>query len=249
MTLGGDDDLEGMKAICRVVSECLREMAGRLQPGVTTGELDEIGARYLASEGAVSAPMASYDFPGHTCISVNEEVAHGIPGDRVVAEGDLVHIDVSAAKGGYYGDVGVSLVAGEPTAEQRRICSVGRRALARAVQKARPGAPLRALGRAMEREARRAGLGVIRNLGSHGIGRALHDDPRYIPGFDDGSEKRRLHEGLVLTVEPFVTNGRSEATTAADGWTLLNEPGSMTVQFEHTIVVTRGKPLVLTTHP
>ncbi len=246
MTISGDVDLQGLRAIGRVVARCLRAMSGLLAPGAITADIDHRGAEFLAARGARSAPRLSYNFPGSTCISVNEEVAHGIPGARVLAAGDVVHLDVSAELEGYYADVGATFVIGAPNSEQRNLCNAGRQALRRTLDVVRAGAPVRALGAAIEDVARRYGLGVIRNLGSHGIGRSLHEEPKFVPGFDDPNEQRTLEEGQVIALEPFVTTGLPSVTTAADGWTLLNRPGSITAQFEHTLVVTSRRPLLLT---
>ena len=246
MTIETDEELTALRAIGRIVARCLKEMASKLEAGITTAELDRIGEAYLSLHGAQSAPRTCYQFPGTTCISVNDEVAHGIPGDRVIEQGDLVHIDVSALKDGFYGDTGAAFVVGKPSDVQRRVCMTGRRALKAALAKAKAGAKVRNLGRAIEAEARRGGFGVIKNLGSHGIGRALHEEPKFIPGYDEPKETRLLTKGLVMTLEPFVTTGEPIASQAADGWTLKNLPGSWTAQFEHTLVVTEGRPIILT---
>lgn len=246
MIADSEEDIAGLKAIGRIVARCLRHMASQMRPGMTTAELDAIGAAYLEERGAVSAPQATYDFPGATCISINEEVAHGVPGERVIKAGDLVNIDVSASLDGYYGDTGGSFPVGEVSDEVERLCQAGRAALAAALNQARAGGQLRHVGRAMERTARRAGFRVVRNLASHGVGRALHEEPAEIPSFDDPTERRTLRRGLVITLEPFVTNGNARIRTADDGWTLLNKRGSRTVQYEHTLIVTSGRPIITT---
>lgn len=246
MTINDDDELEQLKQIGAIVARCLRFMSEKLEPGITTLELDQLGEKFLEEHGAVSAPRTMYDFPGGTCISVNEEVAHGIPGDRRIQAGDLVHIDVSAHKDGFYSDCGASFPMDPEDDLDQRLCRATRRALREAMRRAKAGRPIRAAGKAMETVARRAGFGVIRNLGSHGLGRSLHEEPTFIPGFDDRNEKRKFTEGMVITLEPFLTTGRPQAETADDGWTLLNAEGSRTAQFEHTMVITKGQPLVLT---
>jgi methionyl aminopeptidase len=246
MTIETDEELASLRAIGRIVARCLKEMASKLEAGMTTAELDQLGEAFLIENGAQSAPRTVYEFPGATCISINEEVAHGIPGDRVIEEGDLVHIDVSALKDGFYGDTGAAYVVGKPSDVQRRVCMTGRRALKAALARAKTGARVRHLGRAMEAEARRSGFGVIKNLGSHGIGRALHEEPKFIPGYDEPKETRVLTKGLVVTLEPFVTTGDAIASQATDGWTLKNLPGSWTAQYEHTLVITDGRPIILT---
>ncbi len=246
MTIEHESDLEALRSIGQIVARCMKVMAESMRPGMTTAELDEIGQRYLSEHGATSAPRATYDFPGTTCISVNEEVAHGVPGERVLCAGDLVNIDVSAERDGYWADTGGSFPLGLVPAEWRRLCASARRALDSAMSKARADRPLRGIGRAIEQEATSSGFSIIRNLGSHGVGRALHEAPAFIPGFDDPRERRTLKYGQVITIEPFLTTGDEWVETAADGWTLYNRAGSRSAQFEHTMVITRGRPMIMT---
>ncbi len=247
MTIEGDVDVIGLKAAGRVVANCLAHLQRITEPGMRTDEIDAVAAAYLLRYGAESAPMKTYDFPGATCISINEEVAHGIPGKRVVQAGDLVNIDVSADLDGYIGDTGGSFVVGAPADElQHRLLVAARRARDEAIATVRAGRELRWIGRTVEKVAREAGFGIIRNLGSHGVGRKLHEEPSFIPGFEDASDGRRFHEGMVITVEPFLTTGKSMVREGRDGWTLLNRPGSLSAQFEHTLIVTRGEPIITT---
>lgn len=246
MTIETEEDLERLRVIGRIVATCLKYMAARMEPGMTTRELDEIGARFLEEHGARSAPQLTYDFPGATCISVNEEVAHGIPGERVIQTGDLVNIDVSAEKDGYFGDTGGSFPVGEPTALQKKVCDATREALDRALKEAKAGALLNRVGVAVEKVAKRERLRVIHDLNSHGVGRALHEAPGDIPSYYDPRDRRRFHKGMVLTLEPFLTTGPRFVTTHDDGWTLLSSRGSVTAQYEHTLVVTEGKPILVT---
>jgi methionyl aminopeptidase len=247
MTVDTDADLQGLKAAGRVVANCLVHMQRTAEPGMTTRELDAVGAAYLAHHGAISAPIKTYDFPGATCISVNEEVAHGVPGDRVLHRGDLINVDVSAELNGYIGDTGGSFVLGaDPTDVQRRIMDAARRARDEAIETVRAGRELRWIGRTVERVARETGFTVIRNLGSHGVGRRLHEEPSFIPGFEDPKDDRVFHEGMVITVEPFLTNGKSMVREARDRWTLLNRRGTFSAQYEHTLIVTRGAPIITT---
>lgn len=246
MTINDEAELEKLKEIGAIVARCLRFMGEKLEPGITTLELDRLGEKFLEENGAVSAPRTMYDFPGGTCISVNEEVAHGIPGERRIEVADLVHIDVSAHKDGFYSDCGASFPMDPDNDLDQRLCRATRRALREAMRRARSGRPIRGAGKAMETVAKRAGFGVVRNLGSHGLGRSLHEEPTFIPGFDDCNERRKFSEGMVITLEPFLTTGGPQAETAEDGWTLLNAGGSRTAQFEHTMVITKGQPLVLT---
>ena len=246
MTIETEKDVAALKRIGRIVARCLLEMKAALRPGMTTAELDAIGERFLLAHGARSAPKLSYDFPGATCISINDEVAHGLPGSRIICAGDLVNVDVSAELGGYFADTGGSFAVPPVREAQLRVCAATKRALSEATKVARAGAKLSLIGRAIERVARESGLNVIRNLGSHGVGRALHEAPEFIAPFEDPNDRRRLHEGAVITIEPFLTTGRGHAEEGDDGWTLLGSPGSWTAQYEHTLLITRGRPIVLT---
>jgi len=247
MTIEHAHELEGLRKIGGIVADTLAYMRAKARVGMTTRELDELGERYLTSTGARSAPRITYGFPGCTCISVNNEVAHGIPGDRVFAEGDLVNIDVSAELGGLFGDTGGSFVLGKPTRNDLfALCEAAQAARDAGIAEAVHGARLGSIGAAVERVARRSGFELLRNLGSHGVGRKLHEAPEFIPGFNDPKEKRSLHKGLVITVEPFLTTGPRLAREAADGWTLFVDPAHRAAQFEHSIVVTEGAPILLT---
>lgn len=245
MTVGSDDELRELKAVGHIVAACLRDMQAAARPGMTTRELDAFGAAFLDRSGARSAPQLSYGFPGATCISVNEEIAHGIPGDRVLQAGDVVNIDVSAERGGYWADTGGTQVLGPVQPRDRRLLAATRLALRDAMKEARAGCSVRAIGRAIQRRARRSGFGVIKDLASHGVGAALHEEPS-IPGWDDPAATATLHEGQVITIEPFLTTGPAYTRDGGDGWTLLNAPGARSAQFEHSMVITRGSPIVLT---
>jgi methionyl aminopeptidase len=246
MTIETEEDLARLRAIGRIVASCMQHMAERMEAGMTTAELDAIGAAYLELHGARSAPQVMYDFPGATCISINEEVAHGVPGDRVIQPGDLVNIDVSAEKDGYFGDTGGSFPIGEPTKKQRRVCTATRQALHAAMRVAKAGAPLNEIGRAIERVGKKHRLKSIKDLCSHGIGRSLHEEPESIYGYYEPRDPRHLAKGMVITIEPFLTTGPRHVTEADDGWTLLSSRGAVTAQYEHTMVITDGAPEILT---
>lgn len=246
MSINSEKDLEGLRRIGRIVARCLQHMQSKLEPGMTTAELDEIGGQFLAAHGARSAPKITYNFPGHTCISVNEEAAHGIPGARVLKAGDLVNIDVSAELDGYFADTGGSAIIPPASDLHQRLCAVAKRALNRAMLEARAGAKLNRIGYAIETEAIRNGFTVIENLGSHGVGRALHEEPKFIAGYYDTRDRRILRENQVITIEPFISSGAREVFDNGDGWTLVTDPGTFTAQYEHTVVITKGKPLIMT---
>jgi methionyl aminopeptidase len=245
MTLSSDEDLIALQKIGRIVALTLQLMKDNLQPGMTTAELDEIGAKFLKEHGARSAPILAYNFPGATCISLNDEAAHGIPGERVIQPGDLVNIDVSAELDGYWADTAATIPVPPTTALQRRLCDSARRAQQRAMHAARTGRRINVIGQAAETEAQRGGFNIIRNLTSHGVGRHIHEDPT-VPNFAFKQAGPHLTEGLVVTIEPFLTNGNGQILTGDDGWTLRTTDGSFSAQYEHTIVVTKNKPIIIT---
>ncbi len=245
MTIGTEEELAGLLAVGGIVAQTLRHMGGRLEPGITTKELDVIGAKLLEDEGAESAPAISVGFPGATCISVNNQIAHGIPSARRVEAGDLVNIDVSARKDGFFADCGATFLVPPTTEAQRGLCRTTRKALNRSIKAVKAGAPMNAIGRTIERVARQRGYTVIRNLHSHGVGSALHEEPN-IPPYQDRQDRRRLHEGMVFTIEPFLSTGAEWAEESGDGWTLMTPPEYLTAQYEHSLVVTRSGAIVLT---
>jgi methionyl aminopeptidase len=248
MTIETQADVEALQRIGRVVSLTLQRMLDAAEPGMTTRELDQLGARLLQEHGARSAPQLTYNFPGATCISVNEEAAHGIPGDRVIRAGDVLNVDVSAELGGYFADTGGTVVVPPTNAQKTRLCHATRTALAEAMKGARAGQPIRNIGAAIERTAKAYGFKVIENLGSHGVGRALHEEPEHIAGYFDPSDARLLHEGMVITIEPFLSTRSRTVTETGDGWTLAGATGNLSAQYEHTMIITRGAPIVVTQH-
>jgi methionyl aminopeptidase len=243
MTVDHDDDVAGLRAAARAVAEARDAMLVAAAPGVSTAELDSIGRDVLADHGARAAPP-TVGFPAATCVSVNDEAAHGIPSARGLRDGDLVNVDVSAELDGYWADTGASTSVGTVTLRARQLLDAARLANRDAVAAARAGEPLRHIGRAVERRARRHGFSVITNLSGHGTGRNLWEKPS-VPGVEDPSDDTELWEGLVLAIEPFLSTGATWADQAADGWT-LRTPGHLSAQFEHTVIVTAGAPLILT---
>lgn len=248
MTIESQADVEALQRIGRIVSMVLQRMLDSLEPGMTTRELDHLGARWLEEQGARSAPQLTYNFPGATCISVNEEAAHGIPGDRVIKAGDVVNVDVSAQLGGYFADTGGTRVVPPGNPLKTRLCHATRTALAEAMKHARAGARISGIGAAIERTAKAYQFKVIENLGSHGVGRALHEEPEQIPGYFDAADTRVLSEGMVITIEPFLSTKSRIVEEADDGWTLKGVAGNLSAQYEHTMIITRGAPIVVTVH-
>jgi len=246
MTLNNDEDLERLKEIGRICANAVQIMGAALEPGMTTAELDAIGRKVLEDAGARSAPELSYNFPGATCISVNEEVAHGIPGARIIRAGDLVNIDVSAEKNGLFADTGASFAVPPVKPQIERLCRDGKRAMWVGLNEVKAGKPLAAIGNAIGSFARKNRYTLVTNLASHGVGRSLHEEPTEIATWPDKHEKRRMTDGMVFTVEPFLSLGAQWAEGGDDEWTLYSEPRAPTVQYEHTVVVTRNGPLVVT---
>ncbi|KQP87277.1 methionine aminopeptidase [Methylobacterium sp. Leaf113] len=246
MTVSNDDELTALKRIGRIVADALDAMGRAIEPGMTTRDLDRIGRAFLETAGARPAPEMVYGFPGATCISVNEEIAHGIPGERRIGPGDLVNIDVSAVRDGYFADTGASFAVPPVTRAVERLCRDGRRAMWAGLRQVGPGKPLAEIGNAVGAFARKNGYTLVRNLASHGVGLSLHEAPTEIATWPDPSERRIIQEGLVFTVEPFLSLGADYAEDGDDPWTLYSRPQALTVQYEHTVVASRSGPLILT---
>jgi methionyl aminopeptidase len=246
VTVSSDDDLTGLKQIGRIVANTLAAMGKAIEPGMTTLELDRVGRERLEAAGARSAPEMSYAFPGATCISINEEIAHGVPGARTIKPGDLVNVDVSAEKDGYFADTGASFAVPPVTRAVERLCTDGRRAMWAGLRQIGAGKPLAGIGRAVGAFARKNGYTLVRNLASHGVGLSLHEEPHEIATWPDASERRIMGHGLVFTVEPFLSLGAEFAEDGEDPWTLYSRPRALTVQYEHTVVATRNGPLIIT---
>ncbi|MGC4094997.1 MAG: type I methionyl aminopeptidase [Polyangiaceae bacterium] len=246
MTVTEPADVEALMRVGAVVAEARDVMGAAVRAGITTAELDAIGLEILNKHGARSAPQLAYDFPGVTCISVNDELAHGIPSkERVLRDGDLVNIDVSAELGGYWADSGASFPVGEVGPRFTALLEATRLALADGMAQVRAGRPIRNIARAVERRAKQSGFKVVRDLCGHGVGRHIHEAPN-IPNTTHGADNKLLWEGLVMTIEPFLTTSASSVTEASDGWTLRTPDGSRGAQFEHTMIVTRGAPIIVT---
>ncbi|MDQ0454431.1 type I methionyl aminopeptidase [Rhizobium paknamense] len=246
MIISSDEDLQALRDVGRICALAVKTMGGALEPGITTRELDAIGRKVLEEHGAQSAPELCYQFPGATCISVNEEVAHGIPGDRVIAAGDLVNIDVSAEKAGFFGDTGASFIVppGKPKVE--KLLRDGKRALFLGINQVKTGTPFSRIGTVIGAFALKNRYTLIGNLASHGIGRSLHEEPKELSTWPDPEETRIMEEGQVFTIEPFLSLGGEWAEDGDDPWTLYSDPQAPTVQFEHTVVATKNGPIILT---
>lgn len=249
MTVENERDWTGLRRIGRIVALARDAMLSAVRPGMTTAELDAIGEAVLKEHGAAPAPRKEYNFPGVTCISLNDVAAHGIPGRRVIRAGDMVNVDVSAELDGYYADTGASIVVegeGADTTLKRQLVDSSRKALNLAIAEAKSGTKLNRIGKAIELEARRSGFTVIRNLAGHGVGRKLHEEPGDILNFENKRDGRLLKNGVVVAIETFLSTGAEYVVEEEDGWTIRTPDGSLVAQFEHTVVVTNEGPVVLT---
>jgi methionyl aminopeptidase len=245
MSITSPVQLEKLRACGRIVAKALRAMAAAVRPGVTTRELAEIGSKVLTEHGARSSPPLVYGFPGDVCISVNDEVVHGIPGDRALRPGDLVKLDLTAEKDGYHTDSAMTVQVLPSTRPAGELAHCAERAFRQSLAAARAGNSVREIGRAVEREVRRRGFHVIRELGGHGIGHTIHEDPS-VPNFPDPFNHVRLTEGMVLTIEPIIAAGTNRVRLDEDKWTLRTDDGSLAAHYEHTLVITCGDPILLT---
>ena len=245
MSINTPEELASMQAAGTIVRRMIDAMKRALRPGVTTAELDEVGATVMREHGAQSAPQLVYKFPGVSCISLNEEAVHGIPGHRKVQEGDLVKLDVTVEKDGFMADAAETVAVGEISEESRQLMGCAERAFAKAMLVARAGFRVSEIGRVVEREVRRSGFSVIRDLGGHGIGRTIHEAPR-VPNYPDPEAHQILTEGLVITVEPIIAAGSGRVVVAKDGWTVRTADRKPSAHYEHTLVITKGEPILLT---
>jgi len=238
-------DRRGLEAAGLVVRLALDALAAAVRPGVTTAELDRVAAGVFQAHGARSAPALVYGFPGTVLISINDEVVHGIPGNRRIARGDVVKLDVTVERAGYMADAARTVVVEGGTAEAVRLTGCAERAFVAALAVATAGRKVREIGRAVEQAVRGEGFSVIRGLAGHGIGRTIHEPPS-VPNHFDPWQEDVLTDGLVLTIEPIICAGRAAVAQDDDGWTIRTRDGSLAAHHEHTLIVTRGRPVLLT---
>lgn len=247
MSITREAELIGMQKASEAVAQTLKAMTAYAQPGMSTKQLDDYGAGILAQFGAQSAPYLSYRFPGCTCISVNNEFCHGIPSEKcILREGDLINIDVSAELGGYWSDNGGSFVLGADINGHQKLIDASKEILRKAIYNIKGGVRISDIGHLIETEARKRGYKVVKNLTGHGIGRSLHEEPSEIANYRDRFNKSRFRKNSVVAIETFITTTSSYAETLRDGWTMVGNKGGFMAQHEHTIVVTDGRPMILT---
>ena len=251
MSIQTPEELAAMRAAGRVVRLMLEAMKAAARSGITTAELDRIGSDVMIRNGALSGPTIVYNFPGVSCISVNEEVVHGVPGSRKLRNGDLLKLDVTIQLDGYMADAAETVIVGHdpaaasPQALGNRLAASAQRAFHDAMQVARAGNRVRDIGRAVESAVRADGFFVIRDLCGHGIGRTIHEKPS-VPNWPDPSASSVLTEGLVITVEPIIASRSGRTSLAKDGWTVRTVDRGLAAHYEHTLVITKDQPMLLT---
>ncbi len=229
-------DRQGLLAIGAIVADVLEKLVHAAQPGLTTNALDLLAARLLQEAGAEATPKKEYRFPGHLCISVNDEVVHGIPGNRILKPGDLVKLDLTADKHGYVADATRMAVLAPADANIMRLAGTARLACRAAVAHAKPGMSLKDLGQIIQEETARAGFKIIKELCGHGVGRHTHEEPE-VPNYPDGSNAVVLKEGMVIAIEPIITTGVATIVPAGDGWTMKTTDGAWVAHYEETVIV------------
>ena len=242
-------EVERMRKPTRIVAEILAELRSRVAPGVTTGELDQVAERLIEKSGARSAfknyRVGTAVFPAVLCISVNEEIVHGIPSDRALEDGDIVGLDFGVEYGGYYGDSAVTVAVGTIDEDSRRLMEVTERSLHAGIEHLRPGQRLGDVGEAVQSVAEGAGYSVVREFVGHGIGQALHEEPQ-VPNYGEPGRGRALRVGMVIAIEPMVNMGSPAVKVLEDGWTAVTRDGKRSAHFEHTVAVTENGPEILT---
>ena len=238
-------ELEAMRASGRLAAQVLASVARSVRPGVTTRELDELADRLIVASGAKSAFYGYRGYPGNICVSVNEEVVHGIPGPRIIQLGDVVSLDIGVELRGFVGDNATTVLVGVTDPEVLRLAEVGQQSLAAALNMARAGRRLSDISHAVQRTAEAAGFSVVRDFVGHGVGRRLHEDPQ-IPNFGAPGQGPKMKPGMTFAIEPMLNLGVAEVEVMGDGWTVLTRDRKPSVHFEHSVAIRDGEPVVLT---
>jgi len=247
MIIETEEELNGIKKVSEAVAITLKEMKDYVKPGISTKELDLFGASIMQKLGCKSAPYETYKFPGYTCISVNEEICHGIPSEtKILKEGDVINIDVSGELAGFWADNGGSIIVGEDINGYQKIVDASISALQKAIAAVKSGVKIADIGGIIEKEAKKHHYKVIENLTGHGVGLSLHEEPLDLLNYRDVNDKRRLRKNSVIALETFISENSNEAIEQTDGWTMIGNNPGVFAQHEHTVLVTSEGPMILT---
>ncbi|WP_040280318.1 type I methionyl aminopeptidase [Psychroserpens damuponensis] len=247
MSITTEAELEGIKKISNIVGLTLKKMREYAKVGMSTKELDDFGGAILESYGAKSAPYATYGFPGYSCISINSEIAHGIPSTgTILKEGDLINIDVSAELNGFWSDNGGSFILGKDIYNHNPLVGASKQILSKAISHIKGGVRISDIGYLIETEAKKRNYKVIKNLAGHGVGRSLHEEPENILNYRVKSNTNRFKKNTTVAIETFISTKSTQAIELNDGWTLVGNKGGFVSQHEHTILVTNNLPIILT---
>jgi methionyl aminopeptidase len=243
-------EIDYIRESCRIVAETLKLVANNIRPGIATIELDGLAEDYIRSCDAAAAfkgysQAGSYDYPASLCVSIDEEVVHGIPGNRVLKEGEIVSVDVGVLKNGFFGDAAVTLPVGKVSTDKQKLLDVTEKALFEGIKEAKPDNRVHDISFAIQSFVEANGFSVVRDLCGHGVGKYLHEEPA-VPNFGVHGSGSRLKKGMTLAIEPMVNLGGYKVKTSKDGWTVLTSDGMPSAHFEHTVLISNGAPEILT---
>ncbi|HAM71382.1 MAG TPA: type I methionyl aminopeptidase [Verrucomicrobiales bacterium] len=245
ISIKNEREVAAMRVAGSIARTVLEEVAAVIQPGMTTRQIDGLAAAAIERHGAKSAFLGYRKYPCHICISVNEEVVHGLAGERRVEFGDIVSLDVGVYHGGFVGDTAKTVAVGGCSLEAQRLMDVTERSLAEGIAQARAGNRVSDISRAVQRYVEAHGFSVVREFVGHGVGRSVHEEPQ-VPNFVDGKSSPKLRAGMTLAIEPMVNAGKPQVQMLNDGWTVVTKDGELSAHFEHTVLITDGDPEILT---
>lgn len=240
------EEIEIMREAAQVVSRTLGLLASEIKPGVTPLKLDAIAEEYIRSQNAIPGFLGLYDFPNTLCVSVNEQVVHGIPGDRPLEDGDIISVDCGAIYEGYYGDHAYTFEVGEVADDVKQLLRVTKECLDLGIAEAKLGNRIGDIGFAIQQHAEKHGYGVVRDLVGHGLGKTMHEDPQ-VPNYGRRGRGKKILNGLTIAIEPMINMGTEKVIQLDDKWTIVTEDGKPSAHFEHDIAVVDGKPEILST--
>jgi methionyl aminopeptidase len=243
--LKSERDLDSMRPACLVAAKVLDEITAYVKPGLSTRQVDEFAAKRIKQHSAKSAFLGYRKYPCHTCISVNEEVVHGLAGDRELRFGDIVSVDVGVFYKGFVGDTARTVAVGGCSVAAQRLIDVTERSLYEGIAAAVPGNRVTDISRAVQNYVEGNGLSVVREFVGHGVGRSMHEEPQ-VPNFVDPKSNQKLRPGMTLAIEPMVNAGQAAVKILKDGWTVVTQDGLLSAHFEHTVLITEGEPEILT---